>query len=165
MQEPITLRPVCADDEIFLFGLFCIVHEHTLANADISAEQSKQLLRMQFTAQQSQYHSSFANADFDLVLRNAVPVGSLYALRGPDEFVLIDITLLPEHRNCGIGAQLVKGLIRQANVAEKTLEAHVRISNPAWRLWKRLGFQRHSDDGVYMRIRVPSDYERSGPRS
>jgi ribosomal protein S18 acetylase RimI-like enzyme len=77
-------------------------------------------------------------------------------LRGPDDFVLIDITLLPEHRNSGIGAGLVRELIVQANAAHEPLRAHVLKQNPAWRLWQRLGFHLISDDGVYLAIEVPA---------
>ena len=72
----------------------------------------------------------------------------------PVEFVLIDIALLPEQRNAGIGAQLVAPLIQQALAAGRPLEAHVHRDNPACRLWRRLGFEIVADDGVYLQIRV-----------
>ena len=84
-----------------------------------------------------------------------MPVGNFYTLRGPDEFVLIDITLLPEHRNAGIGAGLVQELIAQANAENEPLFAHVLKDNPAWRLWQRVGFRLVNDDGMYLRIEVP----------
>jgi GNAT superfamily N-acetyltransferase len=149
---------MCADDEAFLFSLFCSVREETFAALDVRAEQREQLLQIQFDAQGHQYRSQYPNADFDLVLCDGNPIGSLYALRGPDEFVLIDIALLPEHRNCGIGAKLVETLIRQANDFNKPLEAHVLRDNPAWHLWQRLGFEEVSDNGIYMRIRAPANH-------
>jgi ribosomal protein S18 acetylase RimI-like enzyme len=156
MQEPLTLRPICMDDDAFLFRLFCSTHEQNFASLDMPEEQKDDLLRMQFTAQQSQYRGQYPNADFDLVLQDAVPIGSITALRGADKFVLIDITLLREHRNAGIGTQLVTLLIQQALAAGKPLDAHVERNNPAWRLWRRLGFEVVDDDGVYLRIRVPA---------
>lgn len=157
MQEPVTLRPVCAADEAFLFRVFRSVHKQTFAVLELSDEQKTELLRMQFTAQQEQYRIQYPRADFDLVLCDGVPVGSMYALRGPDEFVLIDIALLPEHRNSGIGKELVTTLIRQAKNEKKAVTAHVRCDNPAWRLWQRLGFEAVGDDGVYLQICVPYD--------
>lgn len=110
---------------------------------------------MQFNAQQSQYCTQYPDADFDVVMRDGEPVGYMYALRGPDAYVLIDISLLPEQRNKGVGAKLVSALIKEAQSSNEPLEAHVLRDNPAWRLWQRLGFEQVSDDGVYLHIRVP----------
>jgi ribosomal protein S18 acetylase RimI-like enzyme len=155
MQESLTLRPIGADDEKFLFGLFRAVHEPVFESLNLSDDQKIALLRMQFSAQQQQYRHQYPAADFDIVLRDDLATGSIYALRGPDEFVLIDIALLPEFRNAGVGSKLVTTLIRQAKEKRKSVSAHVRKDNPAWRLWQRLGFQAEHDDGIYLRIRVP----------
>jgi GNAT superfamily N-acetyltransferase len=152
------LRPICMDDDAFLFRLFCSAHEQTFASLDMPEEQIDDLLRMQFTAQQSRYRGKYPDAHFDLVLKDEVAIGTLYAMRGPEEFVLIDIALLPEQRNAGNGAQLVAALIQQANTAGKPLQAHVLKDNPAWHLWQRLGFKIVGDDGVYLQIRVPAGH-------
>ena len=160
-RDPVTLRPVCTDDEAFLFKVFRRVHEETFSSLDMLEEQKNELLRLQFNAQQQQYRSQFPMADFELVLSNEDPIGSLFALRGPEEFVLIDISLLPEHRNGGIGGRLLTSLIQQANDASKPLQAHVLKDNPAWHLWQRLGFEEVDEDGMYLKITVPAelDYE------
>jgi len=158
VQELISLRRVCDDDETFLFGLFCMTQSKVLEPLQLPVGQMEQLLRMQFAGQRMQYHDQYSTADFDVVLRGGVPIGSLYALRGPQEYVLIDIALLPECRGSGIGTQLVNALISEANAAKKKLEAHVLKSNRAWRLWQRLGFELVDDDGVYLHIRVPADF-------
>ena len=155
MHESIKLRPLTAHDEAFLFRVVASVHEESFASLDVSAEQKNQLVRMQIEAQQQQYRDRFPNADFDVVMCERKPAGTMYALRGPDQFVLIDIALLPEYRNQGIGTQLVTVLIDQARQSDRTLDAHVRLANPAWHLWKRLGFEQVNDDGVYRQIRVP----------
>ena len=161
MKKSITVRPICVTDEPFLFRLFCSAREHQFASPGIPLDQKEQLMQMQFQAQQQQYRGQFPNAEFDLVLNNDVPVGNFYTLRGPGEFVLIDITLLPEHRNGGIGARLVQDLIAQANSENEPLSAHVLKDNPAWRLWQRLGFCLVNDDGMYLRIEVPLEIDRN----
>jgi ribosomal protein S18 acetylase RimI-like enzyme len=157
MQESITLRPICEGDEEFLFGLFRSVHGQTFAMTNLGEEQLTGILRMQFDAQQQQYRNRYAGADVDLVLRDGVPAGCMYAMRGPEEFVLIDIALLPEHRNAGIGTALVTDLINHARNYKKPLTAHVRKDNPAWRLWQKLGFEKVGGDDVYLQIMVPCD--------
>ena len=160
MKNSITVRPICTTDEPFLFQLFCSAREDQFASLDLPLEQQEQLMQMQCQAQQQQYRGQFPNADFDLVLKYDVPIGNFYTLRGPDEFVLIDITLLPEHRNAGIGAGLVQELIAQANAANEPLLAHVLKDNPAWRLWQHLGFRLVNDDGMYLHIEVPLEKTR-----
>lgn len=155
MRESITLRPTQADDEDFLFGLFRTVHEQEFAFLDLPEEQKTTMLRMQFDAQQQQYHERYPRGNFDLILRAEKTVGIIYTQRGPEEFVLIDVILLPEFRNEGIGKALVAELIHQAQDEQQALTAHVRKDNPAWRLWQRLGFEPVGDDGVYLQIRVP----------
>ena len=152
-QNSVTLRPVCASDEDFLFRVFKNVHEQTFAMVEMPEEQKHELLRMQFVAQREQYRQQFPNADFDLILYGGTKIGNLYALRGPERFVLIDIALLPEYRNKGVGTDLVQSLINEADASQKSLDAHVRRDNPAWRLWQRLGFEKAEDDGVYLQIR------------
>ena len=155
MRQSVKLRPVCSGDESFLFNLYRSVHERTFASLNISEKQKNELLRMQFKAQQTQYRSHFPMADFDLVLTDDEPIGNIFAQRGPEDFVLIDVSLLPEHRNCGIGGQLVTALIQQANNSRRPLQAHVFKNNPAWNLWQRLGFEEVDDDGVYLKICIP----------
>ena len=157
MRDTVTLRPIGRDDEPFLFHLFTSVHGPTLAMAELPEQQVTDLLRMQFTAQHSQYQSQYPSADFDIVVVNCAPAGRLYALRGPDDFVLIDISLLPEYRNSGIGTDLVSDLINQAKHEKRPLNAHVRKDNPAWRLWQKLGFEAVRDDGVFLEIRIPNE--------
>ena len=150
------MRPTCAADEAFLFRLFCSAQEDKFDSLRLPPDEKEHLLRMEFTAQCRQYCSQYPNADFDLVMNNGIPVGNFYAQYAPDEFVLIDISLLPEHRNSGIGTQLVRDLIAEANAVGRPLHAHVLKQNPAWRLWQRLGFRQVGDDGVYLKIEVPA---------
>ena len=154
MPHTITLRPCCSADDEFLFSVFCSARQDQFDAVNLVPEQVEQLLKMQFDAQRQQYRAQFPNADFDVILIDDEPAGNLYALRGPEIFVLIDITLLPEHRNQGVGGQLVRSLIDESHSAGKQLEAHVYRDNPAWRLWQRLGFDQVGDDDVYLKIRV-----------
>jgi len=156
MRSLITLRPTCADDEAFLYRLFCCAQSGQFASLDMPANQKDQLMQLQFQAKQQQYRSQFPDADFDLVLDDDEPIGNLCALRGPESYVLIDITLLPERRNSGIGTALVGALVSDALAAKQNLHAHVLKQNPAWRLWQRMGFRSLDDDGVYLTIEIPA---------
>ena len=152
MRNSVTLRPVCATDRDFLFNVFCSARSELTESLDLPDAQKQQLMWIQFQAQRDAYTKQSPNADFDLLLADEKPAGHFYAQRGPESFVLIDITLLPEQRNKGIGGTLVQQLLAEACAAGKPLNAHVRKDNPAWRLWERLGFRIVGDDGVYYAI-------------
>jgi ribosomal protein S18 acetylase RimI-like enzyme len=59
-------------------------------------------------------------------------------------------SLLPEYCNRGIGTTLVRELQAEAQSASKPLRIHVERSNPALRLYERLGFGEIEDKGVYL---------------
>ncbi len=68
----------------------------------------------------------------------------------------MDIALLPERRNEGIGTHLLKSLIHESEASGKILSIHVERFNPALRLYERLGFRQKADKGVYLlMIRPP----------
>ena len=78
----------------------------------------------------------------------AIVVAALLALdarpgRGqPPPAVLVDIALLPEHRGKGIGGGLVRQLIQQCDQEKLPLRLQVLRTNPALRLYERLGWHR-----------------------
>ena len=156
MKDTIELRPAVADDEAFLFDLYRAENAARFAPLDMPPRQLEGLLRMQFDAREAQYRAQYSNADFDVVLHNTKPAGNFYAVRSPESFVLVDITLSTDRRGAGIGTRLVEALIDVARAAGKPLLAHVLLDNRAWTLWQRLGFRHISDDGVYRRIEVPA---------
>ena len=54
----------------------------------------------------------------------------------------IDITLLPEYRQSGIGTAILRGLLAEATRDEKPFRIHVEKFNRAQRLYKRLALPR-----------------------
>ena len=111
--------------------------------------QQEAFLAMQFTAQHRQYHSQYPDADFQIVLVDGVPGGRLYVARLEDEILLIDVALLTEYRNRGIGTALVEDLLAEAGQAGKPVRLHVEPFNPALRLYIRLGFEKIAEHGFY----------------
>jgi ribosomal protein S18 acetylase RimI-like enzyme len=62
---------------------------------------------------------------------------------------LIDIALLPQYRNQGIGSTLLRELLADAARAGCAVSLKVENTNPAARLYERLGFQTVDEDGMY----------------
>jgi ribosomal protein S18 acetylase RimI-like enzyme len=144
------LRPIRPDDHAFLLSVYASTREQELAVLPWDAAQKAAFVRMQFDAQHAQYQENYAGASFDIILVDGHQAGRLYVLRGDEEFRIIDIALLPEFCNRGIGTRLLKGLQAEAAAAGKPLRIHVERFNPALRLYERLGFQPIADRGVYL---------------
>jgi len=145
----ITLRPVDAGDEAFLLQIYASVRAAEMAQVPWSEAQREAFVRSQFEAQQLHYRMHNPNATHDLILLNRQPIGRLYVARRESEIRILDITILPEHRNRGWGTPLIKNLMKEAAAAGKPLTIYVENFNPSLRLFERLGFVKtEEDDGV-----------------
>lgn len=155
MQEPahvVTVRPANLDDEDFLFELFATTRpELSLLNLEESQKQA--LIKMQFNAQRQQYDACYPEAESGIILSGGQAIGRLLVDRSEREIVLIDIALMPEHRNLGIGTGLIRKLLGEAAGAGKAVRLHVLKSNPALRLYERLGFYRVEDQSMYFEMK------------
>ena len=150
MSEPcVTFRPITAEDEPFLRRVYASTRLEELAPLGWSADQQSGFLAQQFNAQHQYYQEHYADADFQLILLGEQPIGRLYVARWPDEIRLMDIALLPEHRNAGYGTHIIRELLEEAARARKPLRIHVEKFNPALRLYQRLGFFPIEDRGIY----------------
>ena len=145
----VTLRPIRAGDMPFLYNVYASTRLPELAPLGWSAEQQAAFLAQQFEAQHRYYQANYVGADFQLILLDGRPVGRLYVARWHDEIRIIDIALLPEYRNAGIGSRLLGELLDEAAQAGKPVRIHVEKFNPAVRLYRRLGFAILDDRGVY----------------
>lgn len=144
----VSLRPVTAEDEGFLYAVYASTRAAEMAMVPWSDEQREAFVRMQFTAQQSHYQTKHPEATHDIILAGSLPVGRLYVFREEDEIQVLDITILPEHRNKGISTPLIKRLMEEAAAAGKPLTIYIESYNPSQRLFERLGFVKISDDDV-----------------
>jgi predicted GNAT family acetyltransferase len=88
-----------------------------------------------------------------VIVVDGQPVGRLYVARWAEEIRVVDIAVLPEYRNRGIGSALLRDLMAEAAAAGKPLSIHVERFNPAVRLYARLGFAPAGDAGVYLLMR------------
>jgi GNAT superfamily N-acetyltransferase len=147
---PLSLRYVEPGDEQFLFQVYASTRLEELAPLGWSADQQLGFLTQQFNAQHHYYREHYADADFQIILLGDQPIGRIYVARWPDEFRLMDIALLPGHRNAGYGTRLIGELLEEAARASKPLRIHVEHFNPALRLYQRLGFVTIAVRGIHL---------------
>jgi ribosomal protein S18 acetylase RimI-like enzyme len=106
-------------------------------------------LRQQFDAQHAHWQRHYRDTDWLVMLRDGEDAGRLYIARWAREHRIVDIALLPEHRGHGLGTALLRDLLDEAGRAGKSLSIHVEKMNPAMGLYRRLGFVKEADEGVY----------------
>ena len=144
----ITLRAAGPDDEQFLLQVFACTRAAELAQVPWPDEQRNAFLQMQFNAQHSYYHERYPDADYKLILLADVPVGRLYVRRETDLICIMDITVLPEYRNNGIGSGLTRGLLDEAVESGRKVQIYVETFNPSLELFKKLGFSIVQEEGI-----------------
>ena len=145
----IFLRRATPEDESFLFRLYCAVRAPEFELLPLAGEQKTRLVRMQFTAQREAYRASYPGSDYEIVQQGGHPIGRIWIERLPDAFWLVDIALLPEACNHGVGAWLLAQLQAEAKAAGKPLRSIVSRFNPgSYRFHQRLGFRLIEEDEV-----------------
>jgi GNAT superfamily N-acetyltransferase len=159
----VELRPVEPGDDELLCRIYRSTREPELSQLDWDDPQKDAFVRMQFDAQRRHYEEHYEGASFDVVLVDGTPAGRLYVARGPEELRIVDIALLPEYRNTGIGTVLLRRLLAEAAAAGKSVTIHVERFNPARRLYERLGFAPVADRGVHVLMTWPPPADRSTP--
>jgi ribosomal protein S18 acetylase RimI-like enzyme len=146
----VALRPAGPEDAEVLYQIYASTREEELAPVPWDAATKEAFLRMQFMAQDTDYHARFPHASYDLIMGGTEVLGRLYLDRSKTKWHLLDIALLPEHRGKGIGSRLLTALLAEAGAAAKALEIYVERFNPAQHLYDRLGFHQIADQGVYL---------------
>ena len=146
------LREAGDDDLEKLFSLFAASREDLLAAISTWDEtQQKTFMHLQFEAQRDQYRRQYPDAHWDVIIRQGEIIGQILVARA-DGFRLVDLSLLPEFRNLGIGSSLLQGLLDEAEGSGRRVTLHVLQNNPAIHLYQRLGFSDAGEQGIYRRM-------------
>ena len=125
-----------------------------IRNFGWTAVQQEAFFRMQFNAQQQWYHATYSTAENQIIEKGQEPIGRMIVQREPSIWRLLDISLLPEHRGQGIGGELIRNLIKKCGAAGAVLQLQVVNTNPAQRLYKRLGFIKTGQDQIYTQMEL-----------
>jgi len=142
----LTRRPVEPADEEFLRAVYASTRAEELALTNWDAAQRDVFIRMQFAAQHQHYFHVCPRAAYEVVLLDGRPVGRIHVDRREQEIRILDLTVLAEHRNAGIGA-LIPELIAEAAQAGTLVTVYVEGHNRSRRLFERLGFVEAGGNG------------------
>jgi GNAT superfamily N-acetyltransferase len=144
------LRPARPTDRDFLYRVFASTREDELAAVGWDQTQRAAVLGMQFAAQDAYYREHHPGAALLVILKDGRPVGRFYVHRRPAEIRIMEISLLPEFRNRGIGTAPLHDVLAEGAAGGTPVTVHVERFNPARRLYARLGSREVADRGVYL---------------
>lgn len=146
----VELRPVSEGDDEFLLSVYASTREEELARAAWQPGQKEQFLRWQFEMQRREYDARFPDPAYHVVLVDQRPAGRIWVGADDTQIRLLEIGLLREFQNRGVGTALVRRLIDHARQNDKPLRHMVFMLNEnAKRFYERLGFVEIEDFGAY----------------
>jgi GNAT superfamily N-acetyltransferase len=145
----LALRPEAPADEPFLAHLYASTRQEELDATGWDDAARAGFLKMQFTAMQRGYHETFAGGEFAIIFQDDQPIGRVIVHRTATEIRIVDMALLPEHRNAGLGTVLVRQVMEEAARARLPLRLRVLKGGRSSHLCARLGFRDLQEDGAY----------------
>lgn len=156
-------RKVDHTDQAFLFQLYASTRIQELEAWGWDELMQQQFLYMQWNAQQRSYATQIPDAEHLLITFHAIPAGRIMVARSDTSLNLVDISLLPDFRNKGIGTSLLQELQTEAAFSTRPLFLHVLPDNPAMRLYERLGFQQVEHTELHIRMKWTPTPSGEGP--
>ena len=108
------------------------------------------LVGMQFRAQSMALRLDHPSAKRQIVVVDRSPVGRLVVDLSGTHVELLDLAVLPEFRNHGIGTGVLRGVCAQADRLNHAVRLLVEKQNRSVRLFERLGFVVRGEEGMYL---------------
>jgi GNAT superfamily N-acetyltransferase len=149
VSDGITLRPAGPPDRDFLLRVYAESRAEELAATGWTGAEQDAFCRDQFAAQDRHYREHFPGCEFLVVERDGRPIGRLYRDLREDEIRVVDIALLAAERGRGVGGRLLEDILAEARDRGLEVRIHVERTNPARRLYDRLGFRLVEEGEVY----------------
>jgi len=146
----VELRPVSESDNEFLLSVYGSTRADEMAQVEWAEGQQEMFLRWQFDMQRREYDTRFPEAAYHVIVIDQEPAGRIWVGADDEQVRLLDIGLLPEFQNRGVGTGLVQRLMTYAANQDKALRHMVFVlNNNAERFYERLGFKQIEEFGAY----------------
>lgn len=152
-RSSIILRAATEADRDFLVGVFASTRADELQALAWNPIQAEMFINIQYNAQHQSYRLSYPTAENNIILHDGQPIGRMLIDRSEEAIHLVDIALLPDYRNHGVGSELVGRLLDEGASQERPVVLSVYNSNPAIHLYQRLGFKKVNEESLYWQMR------------
>ena len=160
LHQGYSLRCAAENDLVFLRELYECSRAEELALVTWPEETKAAFLDSQFALQHRHFVHYFADAEFLILAYQDKLIGRLYVSREKEDWLVVDIGLMPAHRGNGVGSGLLMQLLVAAEQrGARSVALHVEQRNVrAHALYRKLGFHDESVEGFHqlMRWHVPA---------
>jgi ribosomal protein S18 acetylase RimI-like enzyme len=143
-----SVRPATHEDEPFLRDVYASTRASELALLPWSETQKRAFCDQQFDAQIADYRRIFRETEDLVIGLGATRIGRILKALTPNELILLDFAILPEHRNRGVGSALLRRMQDEARTAKVPMVLHVELHSPAVGLYRRHGFVVTGEDSL-----------------
>jgi ribosomal protein S18 acetylase RimI-like enzyme len=149
------LRAAGPGDGDLLLAVYASTRAAELALVAWDEATKRAFVEQQYAAQDTHYRAHYPGAAWQVIEAGGEPAGRLIVHRGERDIRVMDISLLPAHRARGLGTAILGELAAEADAAQRRLSIHVEHTNPARRLYERLGFVAVETGEVYVLMERP----------
>lgn len=105
--------------------------------------------------QRAELKKDFDTGQLEVITCDGASAGYLFVCRYDTHIQLADIAVFPEFQGRGIGTLLIKKLLAEARGRGLPMGLGVfKINLGAQKLYKSLGFERVSEDDIFIRMRA-----------
>jgi len=150
--EQVSLRPATSEDGEFLFSVYANSRQEEMKPWGWSPQQQEVFLRMQYDVRRRSYITTYPSAEESIIVHSDLPVGAMMVSRSSAEIRLVDIAVVSDYRNRGMGGALIGALIAEAAGSATALRLNVLKGNPAIHLYARVGFVVTGRDSMYLEM-------------
>jgi ribosomal protein S18 acetylase RimI-like enzyme len=137
-----SLRPARPEDFDYCAALYFAEMQRTIAD-----------LKLDWAAHVASFRPRWEVAQVRIITRDGADIGWLQTAPGGDALFLAQLFVADAFQRQGIGTEVVNRLIEEAAQAGQAVTLGVVKTNPALRLYQRLGFRTTYEDArkFYMR--------------
>ena len=148
-------RRALPEDEPFIRSLLHDVVCDELGAGAWPPELRSSIVEMQYRARRQGIRSNYPDAQEEILLLDREAVGWTVIDRRPAEVLLVEIAVARQFRGRGLATRRIHELIAEADKACKPLRLSVLGTNPAQRLYARMGFRDTGSDSVRVYMERP----------
>jgi Acetyltransferase (GNAT) family. len=152
LSQGYRLRQETADDIPFLMALYASTRCEELQPIPWSAEQKAAFCAQQFGAQRKYYYEAIPNCRFDVIEHNDTPIGRLYLQHLQDMLRLVDIALVPDQRNHGLGSRFMQAIHDEGRASNRGINLMADKFGRAVAFYQRLGYAVIADHEVHLEM-------------
>ena len=155
--KELTQRETIPDDEAFLFEVYLSSRGDDLTTMGWNADRIRNFLGTQYAAQQRFLKANYAQGEDRIIMLDTQPIGRIFVERNDQEIRVVDVALLPQYRNSGIGTYLIRELLTEAARLGKPFRTQVIRSSAALDLFERLGIVKIGETGSHYQMEWRAD--------